>query len=93
MAIAAPFVRLNVHPLAGRRHVRAKAKSRSWRRERGASFSGKAFLLCRPCRCGMRGDSHMDNSSEVVGEDDKDEEQPDVTMGTTNGSTAMIWLT
>jgi hypothetical protein len=41
----------------------------------------------------MRGDSHMDNSSEVVGEDDKDEEQPDVTMGTTNGSTAMIWLT
>ena len=34
-----------------------------------------AQLLCRPCRCRMRGDRRVNDPSAVVSEDDKHEEQ------------------
>ena len=36
-----------------------------------------AQLLCRPCRCRMLGDRHVDDLSAVVRQDDEDEEQPE----------------
>jgi hypothetical protein len=38
---------------------------------------GIAQLLCRPGRCGMLGDRHVDDPSTVVREDHKYEEQPE----------------
>ena len=38
---------------------------------------GVSQLLCRPCRCWMFGDRHVDDLSAVVRQDDEDEQQPE----------------
>jgi hypothetical protein len=54
---------------------------------------GVAELLCGPGRDWMFGDRHVNDPSTVVREDDQDEQQPpNVTVGTTNRSAAIIWL-
>jgi hypothetical protein len=49
---------------------------------------GVAQLLCRPGRRGVRGDRHVDDAPTVVPEDDEDEQQPDVTVGTRSAMTS-----
>ena len=55
----------------------AKTESRSWRRYRGASLSEKALRSsCRPSRCRMLGDRHMDDPPAVVSQNNEHEKQP-----------------
>ena len=53
---------------------------------------GVSKLLCRPCRCRMRGDRHVDDPSAIVGEDDENEEQPECDRRYNEKVGAMIWL-